>query len=78
VIPWLQATPGPVPFDLNGDCQVTLADYPYLGICLSLSGPNKPFAPGHACIANFHLDQDGDLDVDLVEAAMFMEALGSN
>lgn len=78
VIPWLQATPGPVPFDVNGDCQVTLADYNIFRVCLELSGPVKPFAPGHMCINTYHMDQDGDLDVDMEEFSLFQELFGSN
>ncbi len=78
VIPWLEATPGPVPFDVNGDCQVTLADYNIFRVCLELSGPAKPFSPGHVCISTYHMDQDGDLDVDLEEFSLFQELFGSN
>ncbi len=78
VIPWLEATPGPVPFDVTGDCQLTLADYNIFYVCLGLSGPAKPFAPGHVCISMYHMDQDGDLDVDLEEFLLFQELFGSN
>ena len=76
VIPWLAATPGPVPFDTDNDCVVTLADYARFAACLWLSGPNKPFGPAHTCIATWQMDQDGDLDVDMVEFALFQEVFG--
>jgi len=53
---------------------VTLGDYRFFAICLSLSGPNG--TPGFEdCIEVF--DFDGDGDVDLRDSAAFVRALRS-
>ena len=48
--------------DLDGDCLVTLGDYRFFAICLSLSGPDG--TPGFRdCIEVFDFNADGDVDL---------------
>ena len=72
---------GAIPGDFNRDGMVDLNDYRLLGICLSVSGPDKPLSSAHMCLEGssgngYHTDLDGDMDIDLADTALFWELFG--
>jgi hypothetical protein len=61
--------------DADEDCLVTLADYVFFAICLSISGPGH--VPGfNDCILAF--DFDGDRDVDLHDFSGFARSISQD
>ena len=66
----------PRSFAIDGDHDVDLADYYWLALCMTYSGPASPLNPGHTCLADHHTDVDGDHDVDLGDFALFQAHFG--
>lgn len=60
---------GGLPFDVNGDGAVDLSDHQRLALCLTSGGPGQ--ASGDECVA---VRGDGDGDIDLIDAAGFLNA----
>lgn len=68
----VSALGGPIG-DFNGDCVLTLADYPQFAACLDASGPAG--SPGLNCLST--ADADRDNDVDLADVAALQTAMAN-
>ncbi len=69
IIPFLQSSAGPLPFDFDRDGDVDFQDFQVYVFCSQ--GPDNTYAPGHLCL---EMDGDGDADVDLADFALFQRA----
>lgn len=58
-------------FDYNQDGHINLTDWTSFRLCWH--GPDLPYPAGHLCLTG---DGDGDLDVDLHDAATFQQLFG--
>jgi hypothetical protein len=67
----------PSPGDIDGDGDVTIADYLLFSACLS--GPHRESPPLDCHLIDFAIsDLDDDGHVDLADFAAFQIALGGN